>query len=134
MITAGAITVLVNLLAVAWRIHGTVRDLTLIQQSGKYWDYALHGINFVVWLASTTSFKITKNWGPAADPNVLWGYVCSPTAQQLNASYPEIIRFYVQCDIQVCYFRFAQYGEERSWGEMTNVLMMKIDGFVLDER
>jgi len=104
MITAGAITVALNLVVVYWRIHGTIRDLSLIETSSKYWDYAIHGINFAVWLATSTSFKVTKNWGPAADPNVLWGYVCSPTANQLSASYPEIIRFYVQCEIQTVSF------------------------------
>jgi hypothetical protein len=103
MITAGAITVVINLLTVFWRIQGTTLDMTLISTSEKYWDYALHGINFAIWVASTSSFKITKNYGPAADPNVLWGYVCSPTATQLSESYPDIVKFYVQCEIQVCY-------------------------------
>jgi hypothetical protein len=101
MITAGAITVVLNLATLIWRIHGTKRDLSLITASEKYWDYALHGINFAIWLASSTSFKVTKNWGPAADPDVLWGYTCSPTANQLSQSYPGIVRFFVQCEIQV---------------------------------
>lgn len=57
---------------------------------------------FVVWLASSTSFGVSKNWGPATDPNVLWGYTCSPTAKGLNEMYPEIVKFYIQCEIQVC--------------------------------
>jgi hypothetical protein len=101
MITAGAITVVLNLATLIWRIHGTKRDLSLITASEKYWDYALHGINFAIWLASSTSFKVTKNWGPTADPDVLWGYTCSPTANQLSQSYPGIVRFFVQCEIQV---------------------------------
>jgi hypothetical protein len=56
---------------------------------------------FVVWLASTTSFRVSKNWGPAVDPNVLWGYTCSPTAKAMNAAYPEIVKFYVECQVQV---------------------------------
>jgi len=101
MIAAGAITVALNLATLIWRVHGTTRDLSLITASEKYWDYALHGINFAIWAASTTSFRVTKNWGTATNPNVLWGYTCSPTATQLSQSYPEIVRFYVQCEIQV---------------------------------
>jgi hypothetical protein len=104
MISAGAITVALNALILYWKIHATVRDLSLIDTSTILWDYASRGINFALWLGTSSSFKITKNWGPAADPNVLWGYVCSPTASQLSASYPEIIRFYVQCEIQVSNF------------------------------
>jgi hypothetical protein len=114
MITAGAITVLINLLTVFWRIQGTTLDMKLISTSEKYWDYALHGINFAIWAASTTSFKITKNYGPAADPNVLWGYVCSPKATQLSETYPEIVRFYVQCEIQVCYMIRGSVGNNEA--------------------
>jgi hypothetical protein len=102
MISAGAIEVALNLAIVIWRIHGTTRDIYLITASQKYWDYALHGINFALWLATSTSFRISKNWGPAADPNVLWGYTCSLTATELSKSYPEIVRFWVQCEVQVC--------------------------------
>jgi len=118
MITAGAITVVINLLTVIWRIQGTTLDMTLISTSEKYWDYALHGINFAIWVASTSSFKITKNYGPAADPNVLWGYVCSPTATQLSESYPEIVRFYVQCEIQTVSF----------WMSVTSII---VEGFAI---
>jgi hypothetical protein len=111
MITAGAITVVINLLTVFWRIHGTTRDETLISTSEKYWDYALRGINLAIWVASTSSFKITKNYGPPSKPDVLWGYVCSPTATQLSESYPEIIRFWVQCEVQVCYMIRGKVGE-----------------------
>jgi len=104
MITAAAITVLLNSCVVFWRIHGTAKDLKREQMYNKYWDYALHGINFAVWLATTTSFRVSKNWGPSADPNVLWGYTCSPTAKGLNAAYPEIIKFYVQCEVQTVSF------------------------------
>lgn len=104
MITAGAMEVALNLAIVIWRIHGTTRDLYLITTSQKYWDYATHGISFAIWVASSTSFHITKNWGPAADPNVLWGYTCSPTATELSKSYPEIVRFWVQCEVQTVSF------------------------------
>jgi len=96
MITAGAITVLLNTCIVFWRAHGTIKDLKREEMYNKMWDYALHGINvrdilslydiawkgkgcnadkkqFVVWLVSSTSFGVSKNWGPATDPNVLWG-------------------------------------------------------------
>ncbi len=125
MITAGTITVVINLLTVFWRIQGTTLDMTLISTSEKYWDYALHGINFAIWVASTSSFKITKNYGPAADPNVLWGYVCSPTATKLSESYLEIVRFYVQCEIQVCHMITGKL-----WAR---VGLTGIDRFVLDE-
>jgi hypothetical protein len=104
MITSSAIGVALNFAIVIWRIHGTTRDIYLITTSQKYWDYALHGVNFALWFATSTSFKITKNWGPAANPNVLWGYTCSPTASQLSESYPEIVRFWVQCEVQTVSF------------------------------
>ncbi len=40
-------------------------------------------------------------YGGAEDPNVLWGYVCSNTAQGLSTEFPDIVKFYVQCEIQV---------------------------------
>jgi hypothetical protein len=101
MIATGAITVALNALVLYWKVHNTVRDLVLIDTSTAVWDYASRGVNFALWLGTSSSFQISKNWGPAANPNVLWGYVCSPTAAQLSAAFPEIIRFYVQCEIQV---------------------------------
>jgi hypothetical protein len=45
MITAGAITVVLNSLVVYWRIRGTAKDLKREEMYNKFWDYALHGIN-----------------------------------------------------------------------------------------
>lgn len=45
MITAGAITVLLNTCIVFWRAHGTIKDLKREEMYNKMWDYALHGIN-----------------------------------------------------------------------------------------
>jgi len=104
MIATGAITVALNALVLYWKVHNTVRDLVLIDTSTAVWDYASRGVNFALWLGTSSSFQISKNWGPAANPNVLWGYVCSPTAAQLSAAFPEIIRFYVQCEIQTVSF------------------------------
>jgi len=100
IITAAAVTVVINSCIVFWHIHGTVKDLAREEIINKYWEYASHGINFLIWLGTTTTFRISKNWGPAQDPNVLWGYTCSSTAQMLNETYPQIIKFYVQCELQ----------------------------------
>ncbi|KAG4441909.1 hypothetical protein IFR05_002593 [Cadophora sp. M221] len=104
MMTAGAVTVLLNGCVVVWRVRGTMKDLEREEVYNKVWDYLLHGITFSVWLASSTSFRVTKDMGPAADPNVLWGYVCSPTAKQINAEFPEVVKFYVECQVQTVSF------------------------------
>jgi len=65
---------------------------------------------------------VTKNWGSAVNPNVLWGYTCSATANHMSQSFPDIIRFYAQCEIQVCY---CLNGEKR--------VLIVVDCFVLDE-
>jgi len=101
MIAAGAITVALNAFVLGWRIHGSIKDFHREEMYNKYWDYALHGINGLVWLGTSTTFGVSKNWGPAADPNVLWGYTCSPTASNLTDTYPHIVKFYVQCELQV---------------------------------
>lgn len=102
MIAAGAVTVALNALVLGLRFHGSIKDFHREELYNKYWDYALHGVNGVIWLATSFSFGLTKNLGPAADPNVLWGYVCSITASNLTETYPQIIKFYVQCELQVC--------------------------------
>jgi len=105
MIVAGALTVLLNSVVVFWRVHGTMKDLARIEIYGKYWDYALHAVNGLVWLATSMSFRLSKNLtvGGAADPDALWGYVCSETATELSKTYPQILRFWVQCNVQVCF-------------------------------
>ncbi|PVH76977.1 hypothetical protein DL98DRAFT_591668 [Cadophora sp. DSE1049] len=104
MLVAGAVTVALNACVVVWRVRGTMKDLEREEVYNKVWDYVLHGITFSIWLASSTSFRITKDWGPAADPNVLWGYVCSPTAKQINAEFPEVVKFYAECQVQTVSF------------------------------
>lgn len=104
MLVAGAVTVVLNACVVVWRVRGTRRDLEREEVYNKVWDYVLHGITFSIWFASSASFRITKDFGPAADPNVLWGYVCSPTAKQINAEFPEVVKFYVECQVQTVSF------------------------------
>lgn len=111
MITAGALTVLINACVVGWRIHGSVKDFHREELYNKYWDYALHGVNGLIWLGTSTSFGVSKNWGPATDPNVLWGYTCSSTASNLTETYPQIVKFYVQCELQVCDVRSSPLDE-----------------------
>jgi hypothetical protein len=104
MITAGAITVLLNACVLGWRIHGAVKDFHREELYNKYWDYVMHVINGLVWLATSTSFCMSKNSGPAADPNALWGYTCSSTATNLSEVNPQIVKFYVQCELQTVSF------------------------------
>lgn len=102
MIASAAITVVLNGLIVYWRVQGTIKDQAREEMYNKVWDYLLHGINGAIWLGTTTSFGVTKNLkiGGAADPNVLFGYVCSPMATSLSQTFPQIVKFQVQCAIQ----------------------------------
>lgn len=102
MITAGAVTVAFNACVLGFRIHGSVKDFNREELYNKGLDYVLHGINGLIWLGTSTSFGLSKNLGPASDPNVLWGYTCSSTASNLTETYPQIVKFYVQCELQVC--------------------------------
>ena len=45
IITAAAVTVVINSCIVFWHIHGTVQDLAREDIINKYWEYASHGIN-----------------------------------------------------------------------------------------
>jgi hypothetical protein len=54
MITAAAVTVLINSCIVFWHIHGTIQDLTREEMYTKYWDYVSHGINV------SSTFSITS--------------------------------------------------------------------------
>lgn len=44
MMTAGAVTVLLNGCVVVWRVRGTMKDLEREEVYNKVWDYLLHGI------------------------------------------------------------------------------------------
>jgi hypothetical protein len=46
---------------------------------------------------------------------VLWGYTCSSTAQMLNETYPQIIKFYVQCELQVTFILLFGFSPNASW-------------------
>jgi len=102
MIASAAITVVLNACIVYWRTRGTLKDQAREEMYNKMWDYALHGINGVIWLGTTTTFGATKNmkFFGAEDPNVLFGYVCSTTATNLSQTFPQIVRFQAQCEIQ----------------------------------
>ncbi|KAH9213483.1 hypothetical protein DL95DRAFT_506279 [Leptodontidium sp. 2 PMI_412] len=104
MIAAGAVTVVLNACVVFWRVRGHIKDEKREEMYNKAWDYLLHGINCGIWLASSSTFHASKNLGGAIDPNALWGYTCSPTAKKLNEQFPEIIKFYVQCQVQTVSF------------------------------
>lgn len=104
MIISAAVTVVLNSLIVYWRTRGTLRDEAREETYNKVWDYVLHGINGLIWLATTTSFGATKDmkYGGAQDPNVLFGYVCSTMADNLSNTFPQILKFQAQCELQVC--------------------------------
>jgi hypothetical protein len=54
IITAAAVTVVINSCIVFWHIHGTVRDLAREEIINKYWEYASHGINVISALSITS--------------------------------------------------------------------------------
>jgi hypothetical protein len=106
MIASAAVTVTLNAFIVYWRIRGTIKDQAREEMYNKVWDYVLHGINGTIWLVTTSSFGATKNmrYFGAVDPNVLFGYVCSTQADTLSQTFPQILKFQAQCQIQVCNF------------------------------
>jgi hypothetical protein len=62
IITAAAVTVVINSCIVFWHIHGTIKDLAREEIINKYWEYASHGINV------SSAFSITSsNLPPLSD-------------------------------------------------------------------
>jgi hypothetical protein len=103
MIGSAAGTFVLNALIVFWRIQGTIKDLHLEEMYSTYWDYALHIINFVILVATSSTFMGTKYLGGVQEPDVLWGYVCSNTASELSQNFPDIVKFKVECNLQVSF-------------------------------
>jgi hypothetical protein len=112
MIASAAVSVILNSFIVYWRARGTIKDEHREETINKVWDYILHGINGAIWFATTTTFGATKDmkYGGAQDPNVLFGYVCSTMADNLSNTFPQILKFQVQCEIQV--FTSYKYNME----------------------
>jgi hypothetical protein len=69
-----------------------------------YYGYLITAINVIIWLTSSTTFKMMQG-DPSADPPPadLWGWTCSDAADKLKEALPNVVNFDLQCTTQVCF-------------------------------
>jgi len=69
-----------------------------VSSYSSYWGYFVHVLNFAVWIATSTTFKMME--GGASDvppPRDLWGWTCSDAA---SALVQKTVNFDLQCTTQ----------------------------------
>jgi hypothetical protein len=103
MIATSSVSLFFNALIMAgYACGGTKKANTMSMYSG-YWGYLVYIINFGVWLATMTTFKMMQgDAGEVPPPSDLWGWTCSDAVDELVHKINSPVDFDLQCTTQVC--------------------------------
>jgi hypothetical protein len=100
MLATSAVSLLFNL-SVLISYHWGVGSANRADSYATYWSYLVHIVNAIVWLVSSTTFKMLEG-DPSGSPNDLWGWSCSDLAANLQTKIDNAVNFDLQCTTQVC--------------------------------
>jgi hypothetical protein len=104
MIATGAVSILFNgaiMAAYFWGVGASNR----ISAWSNYWNYLMHVVNLGIWLATSTTFQMSKG-GPDSvpPPRDIYGWTCSSKVDELTGQFKNAlpVDFNLQCETQVC--------------------------------
>jgi hypothetical protein len=111
MIAAGAVSILFNttiMTAYCWGVGAA----NMITKWANYWNYFMHVVNIVIWLATSTTFRMVQGAPDAVPPpRDIFGWTCSNASDQLSSEYTLPVNFNLQCETQVGYSKIQfSYG------------------------
>ena len=102
MLTTSVVSFMFNSLTMTVYCWG-VAAANRMDRYGSYWSYFVFAVNTVVWLTTSTTFRMVQG---AADevppPRDLWGWTCSNAVDALSSEIHTLVNFDLHCQTQVC--------------------------------
>lgn len=109
MIATAIVSFLFSFSIVLSYLRSTTAANTVSQYSG-YWSYLVFALNVVVWLVTTTTFKMVQgDPNEVPPPRDLWGWTCSNAVDTLNQEIHAKVNFDLQCTTQVRLARLSSF-------------------------
>jgi hypothetical protein len=101
MITTASVSFLFNSSIIISYIRGIAVANRVSIYSG-YWGYLVFVLNIIVWLVTTTTFKMVQgDQSEVPPPRDLWGWTCSDAVDALSQEIKTAVNFDLQCTTQV---------------------------------
>lgn len=101
MITTASVSFLFNSGIILGYLRGVGTANRVSIYSG-YWTYLVFAVNIVVWLVTTTTFKMVQgDPSEVPPPRDIWGWTCSDAVDALNQEIHTVVNFDLQCTTQV---------------------------------
>lgn len=102
MIGTASVSILFNGLVVISYFWG-IAAANRISSYSKYWGYSIYVVNFGVWLATSTAFKMLQDTSGSQSSD-LWGWTCSDLASGIQQEVNNVVNFDLQCTTQLASF------------------------------